>query len=157
MKKISGGLSLFSILGIIGMFFYTKTNLSLIIPLIPVFIALKSIFLLGILLLISTYFETNTIKKVSIGLFLIGATFATLGTANIFPISSIQINIIIVITSFILMLSQTQSGILKIGILSMIIFPILLILGLNSNVISYLGLGMVVILGILSLFQTSKN
>ncbi len=157
MKKIAAILSIVGLIGILGIFGFSGTNLSLIIPLLPIIISFKSLFLAGILLYISTYNENNKLKPISIALFLMGTLASILSVSSLIPLDFYKVELALIISSFVLMIGNCFQGTIKTLIFLLLIFPILLVLGLNNQITSSLSIVYILVVSIVGTLKVIRN
>ena len=157
MKKIASILSLTGLIGLFSVIVYAKTNISIFINFLPLLVILKSFFFGGILCFIAAQSEKSLSKTISFSLFIIGTILTILSVSNFLPINSLLgFEISLIIASYLIMISLIFEKSTKYLIQLAIIFPILLLVGINSILVGIIGLVYIILISMLSVYKTIK-
>jgi hypothetical protein len=140
MKKISTYLLLSGFLGILCISFYSGINLSRIIPLKSFFSFFNYLFLSGMICRLAIFGTGNKTKLFSYSLFFSSMLIWLTNLIGLVSYeSSLKFQIALLMISFITMISSLFKGFIKLTLLSSILFPLLILIGINNKTTILIG------------------
>lgn len=154
MKKISTYLLLSGFLGFLSISVYSGINLSRIIPLKTFFSFFIYLFLSGLICRLALLSSSYKSKLISYSLFV---SSLLIWISNLIDLLSYELSlkyqIILLMISFITVLSSLFDGVIKFTLLSSIILPFLILAGFNNKTILLIGTIYLIMTISISLFK----